>query len=51
MAGGLAEQHLNFNNLAVGETAAAAWLSRENAKGGGIPPLLSFRNKSKTDTK
>ena len=30
-----------FNELAVGETAAPACFSRENAEGAGMPPLLS----------
>jgi hypothetical protein len=30
-----------FIDLAVGETAASASLSRENAEGEGMPPLLS----------
>jgi hypothetical protein len=30
-----------FNDLAVGETAAPACFSRENAEGAGMPPLLS----------
>ena len=41
MAGGLAEWLRYFNDLAVGETAAPAWFSRENAEGAEIPPLLS----------
>ena len=32
----------HFNDLAVGETAAPACFSRENAEGAGIPPLLSL---------
>ena len=31
-----------FNDLAVGETAAHACFSRENAEGAGMPPLLSL---------
>ena len=30
-----------FNDLAVGETAATACFSRENAEGAGMPPLLN----------
>ena len=37
----LAEWLCYFNNLAVGETAAPACFSRENAEGAGMPPLLS----------
>jgi len=40
----LADWRRHFNNLAVGETAAPACFSRENAEGAGMPPLLSFRN-------
>ena len=40
----LAEWLRHFNDLAVGETAAPACFSRENAEGAGMPPLLSFRN-------
>jgi hypothetical protein len=32
----------HFNDLAVGETAAPACSSRENAEGAGMPPLLSL---------
>jgi hypothetical protein len=32
----------HFNNLAVGETAAPACFSRENAEGAGMPPILSY---------
>jgi len=42
MAGGLAEWLRHFNNLAVGETAAPACFTRENAEGAGMPPLLSY---------
>jgi len=42
MAGGLAEWLRYFNDLAVGETAAPACFSRENAEGAGMPPLLSL---------
>jgi len=38
----LAEWVRHFNDLAVGETAAPACLSRENAEGAGMPPLLSY---------
>jgi len=37
----LAEWLRYFNDLAVGETAAPACFSRENAEGAGMPPLLS----------
>jgi hypothetical protein len=37
----LAEWLRYFNHLAVGETAAPACSSRENAEGAGMPPLLS----------
>jgi len=37
----LAEWFRHFNDLAVGETAASACFSRENAEGAGMPPLLS----------
>jgi len=37
----LAEWLRHFNVLAVGETAAPACFLRENAEGGGMPPLLS----------
>jgi hypothetical protein len=37
----LAKWLRHFNDLAVGETAAPAWFSRENAEGAGMPPLLS----------
>jgi len=37
----LAEWLRHFNDLAVGETAAPACFSRENAEGAGMPPLLS----------
>jgi len=37
----LAEWLRYFNVLAVGETAAPACFSRENAEGAGMPPLLS----------
>jgi hypothetical protein len=40
----LAEWLSHFNDLAVGETAAPACFSRENAEGAGMPPLLSLRN-------
>ncbi len=38
----LAEWLRHFNDLAVGETAAPASFSRENAEGVGMPPLLSL---------
>jgi len=44
MAGGLAEWLRHFNDLAVGETAAPACFSRENAEGAGMPSLLSHWN-------
>ena len=37
----LAEWLRHFIDLAVGETAAPASFSRENAEGAGMPPLLS----------
>jgi len=37
----IGERLRHFNVLAVGETAAPAWFSRENAEGAGMPPLLS----------
>jgi len=37
----LAEWFRHFNDLTVGETAAPACFSRENAEGEGMPPLLS----------
>jgi hypothetical protein len=37
----LAEWLRQFNDLAVGETAAPACFLRENAEGAGMPPLLS----------
>jgi hypothetical protein len=37
----LAEWLRYFNDLAVGETAAPACFSRENAEGAGMLPLLS----------
>jgi hypothetical protein len=37
----LSEWLRHFNGLAVGETAALACFSRENAEGAGMPPLLS----------
>jgi len=40
----LAEWLRHFIDLAVGETAAPACFSRENAEGAGMPPLLSLRN-------
>jgi len=40
----LAEWLRHFNDLAVGETAAPACFSRENAEGAGMPPLLSRWN-------
>jgi len=51
MAGGLAEWLRHFNDLAVGEAAAPACFSRENAKGGrnviaakSMKPISNFRN-------
>jgi hypothetical protein len=38
----LAEWLRHFNVLAVGETAALASFLRENAEGGGMPPLLNI---------
>jgi hypothetical protein len=38
----LAEWLRHFIDLAVGETAAPAGFSRENAEGAGMPPLLSL---------
>jgi hypothetical protein len=38
----LAEWLRHFNGLEVGETAAPACFSRENAEGAGLPPLLSL---------
>jgi len=38
----LAESLLIFSDLAVGETAAPACFSRENAEGEGMSPLLSY---------
>jgi len=38
----LAKWLRHFNNLTVGETAAPACISRENAEGAGMPPLLSY---------
>ena len=38
----LAEWLRHFNDLAVGETAAPACFSRENAEGTGMPPLLNY---------
>jgi len=37
----LAESLRIFSDLAVGETAAPACFSRENAEGAGMPPLLT----------
>ncbi len=50
MAGGLAERLRHFNDLAVGETAATAWFSRENPEGTNINgirlyPFALGRNK------
>jgi len=38
----LAKWLRHFNGLAVGETAAPASFSRENAERAGMPPLLSY---------
>jgi len=40
----LAEWLRHFTDLAVGETAAPASFSRENAEEAGMPPLLSLCN-------
>jgi len=46
----LAEWLRHFNDLAVGETAAPACFSRENAEGAGMPPLLNIEMTRHVDT-